>query len=468
MWRPGPTGKIVARHRGDEFTFTSELALPWVDSVSNVEFSGLADDIETDEGDENTSNAGFGTGDDPEPIDDDPSGFLAGMSRDARNGGNIDPTFIPDETEAKNRIIARSNNVNLSARTRGAVGSQAGLIGSVMETAKRQIRRGADFTLPKVATSHFHPDNVVPPVPHVLTETTSPSGDTDTSPPPPPAQPEPSGTGTPPTDPTPSGPEPDPMGDHGKGRPWGAPGPVHERKKQQREVRVETPDAGVILLDAEELLRKFLDVDQTLRDDFFTDIASLVGTVPAAVLAARIVKELGIKDQVRETVIKGRPVLVISGYAGNRSILSGTVYKLGNPEVVSLGLGRKGETKNLIRVHRIVAVAYTTIDILHAFLQDEAEMSVHFGRLAADFAKLAAVAGATVIAGALIAPVALPAGVVALFGFVIGVGVGVGLNWLDDNRLEKEIAKWLDEFGKIPQLPENRSDPTRLRSRYYP
>ena len=153
-------GKIIGRHRGDAFVFTAHPTLPWVDSVNSVEFSGLADAIEVDDGD-----AGFGTGDDPEPVDDDPSGFLEGMSRTAQSGGAIDPTKIPSETEVKDRILKRAQRVNLSERTLGDLDANAEIIGTILATTDRQIKRGVAFSLPKVATPHFHPDNVVPPDP---------------------------------------------------------------------------------------------------------------------------------------------------------------------------------------------------------------------------------------------------------------------------------------------------------------
>ena len=153
-------GKIIGRHRGDAFVFTAHPTLPWVDSVSEVEFADLPDAIEADPGD-----TGFGTGDDPG--DDDPSGFLEGMSRTARSGGSVSPSNIPTEAEAREKFVKRAGRVNLSTATRAALGSKADSIAGVLATTDRQIKRGVDVKVGKVAKPFgmFSPDNVVPPDP---------------------------------------------------------------------------------------------------------------------------------------------------------------------------------------------------------------------------------------------------------------------------------------------------------------
>ena len=153
-------GKIIARHRGDEFLFTAHPTLPWVDSVSDVEFADLPDAIEADPGD-----TGFGTGGDPG--DDDPSGFLEGMSRTAQSGGSVSPSNIPTAAEAREKFIKRAERVKLSTATRAALGSKADSIAGVLATTDRQIKRGVDVKVGKVAKPFelFSPDNNVPPDP---------------------------------------------------------------------------------------------------------------------------------------------------------------------------------------------------------------------------------------------------------------------------------------------------------------
>jgi hypothetical protein len=173
-------GKVIARHRGGEFVFTSRPSLPWVNTAKETEIGTLPDDIEADPGD-----TGSGVGDDP--FDDDPSGFLEGMSKKAQIGGTIDLSTIADGKDAKSKIIKRAEALKLSSATRGKVGSVADTVKGVFETTQDLKRWGIEVKVPKIARSDLivSPDLELPP-PDPAT-----FGDDLSAPPAPPAPPAP-------------------------------------------------------------------------------------------------------------------------------------------------------------------------------------------------------------------------------------------------------------------------------------
>jgi hypothetical protein len=304
-------GKVIARHKTEDFLFTTELKLPWVGSVSNVEFTGLAASIESDDGD-----GAFGTGDDPEPIDDDPNGTLSGISRRAETGGIIDPTFIPDANETRNTLINRSRHVNLSEGTRGELGAQAALIGRVMANAKELAQLGEKLEVPKVATPWVDPDTNVPIPQHVLTEP-KPEPSPEPAPPPKPdagtnrkgqmgRKPRPATDGT--TDPAPN--------TNGKG----------QMGRQQAKLKVE--------MSKQETEVAVFDLQELLESAYGKQTPTVVGAAAAIFEARKILKGLGIQGRYFTKDVGGKTHVIIKGRRGLRAQLSGTRYLASNPKMV--------------------------------------------------------------------------------------------------------------------------------------
>ena len=412
-------GKIIARHRGDEFVFTAGTTLPWVKSVSEVEFADLPDAIEADPGD-----TGFGTGDDPG--DDDPSGFLEGMSRTAQSGGSISPSNIPTEAEARQKFIKRAERVKLSTATRAALGSKTDSIAGVLATTDRQIKRGVDVKVGKVAKPFelFSPDNNVP---------------TDPAPPVPQA-------GTAPTGPTLSGPEPDPAGDHAKPKPWYAPGPVHERKMAALEVEVSIRGTELAIVDFQELL----------IGKHGENIPNIAGAAATLIEARKILGELGVKGKFYAKELNGKIYVIIRGRAGMRKLLTGTRYLASDPKIIAFGIGAVPWTLSTVRVGLVVITADVAVETMNAIISDETDMADYLGKVGPSVAKaaVATVAG-HVLAGLAIVTIAPLGGIVAtgiFFSIAIGVVLDMAFGEEEEKQLAEKIRAYLQKNEELTRL----------------
>lgn len=165
-------------------------------------------------------------------------------------------------------------------------------------------------------------------------------------------------------------------------------------------------------------------------------------------MLVQLVAELGIGvNQLYVRHYAGRAHIILRGYAGNRSVLTGTRYAATHPRLITLGIGRAA-VQHAVRSGGILTIqlvtAYRVVDYL---LTDTYTLTQLVGRLATDVVKVGAVVGVSLAVEAGLAMVpwvasvaALPLAVVILAGF----GTAMTLDYLDKqygltDRLIKEL-----------------------------
>lgn len=162
----------------------------------------------------------------------------------------------------------------------------------------------------------------------------------------------------------------------------------------------------------------------------------------------------------------GKPHIVLKGYPGLRSILTGTRYGVQNAKVVRMGLGKYGGVNAAKSGGVLTIILVTAYRVVDYFLRDDATLAQLFGSLATDIVKVGVATGVSIAAATMTAAagtmmVSSGSATAALLGsfviaigplaaaIVIGVGVSYALTKLDEKYgvTDKVIAA-LDEISE--------------------
>lgn len=148
----------------------------------------------------------------------------------------------------------------------------------------------------------------------------------------------------------------------------------------------------------------------------------------------------------------GKAHIIFKGRAGVRAILTGTKYGVQNAKVINMGLGRAGVRASAKGGTILSIFLLTAWNIADYVVRDEATLSQLIGSIAADVTKAAIAGGIGYAAGALM--VGTVVGTFALgplaVAVVVGIGVGVALDWIDNRfqltqKLQAKLQDLMDE-----------------------
>jgi hypothetical protein len=94
-----------------------------------------------------------------------------------------------------------------------------------------------------------------------------------------------------------------------------------------------------------------------------------------------VCKDLGLTGRAIPKVIKGRQYIVLSGYAGLRNYLPGTVYSASNRKIIQMAIGSMGVTNMVKSGARLTICLTVPLTILECFLKDQSTMSSLIGHV---------------------------------------------------------------------------------------
>lgn len=144
----------------------------------------------------------------------------------------------------------------------------------------------------------------------------------------------------------------------------------------------------------------------------------------------------------------GKPHIILKGHAGLRKILTGTKYGIKNPKVVTMGLGKAGAVKAAKSGGILTIVLMTAYRVVDYVITDEATLSQLVGRLATDIVKVGITTGASIAAASFVAGVTTLAIGPILAVVIVGVGVSMLLDNLDEKYgISDRIITGLDEIS---------------------
>lgn len=153
---------------------------------------------------------------------------------------------------------------------------------------------------------------------------------------------------------------------------------------------------------------------------------------------------LGIKATVEVNHL-GNEIIKFSGWPNIRKILNAPRFRLDNPKVVDVGIGKYGLKNSIVSGARLtfyVAAAYRTVDFI---LNDETTLARYIGSLAADVVKIGIASAVSWGLGA----VAMTFTSFALGPLVIAVGFGLAtsitLNYFDEKyELTDKVVAYIE------------------------
>jgi hypothetical protein len=126
-------------------------------------------------------------------------------------------------------------------------------------------------------------------------------------------------------------------------------------------------------------------------------------------------------------VINGRQYIILTGYAGFRTYLPGTIYTANNRKIIQMAIGELG-LKNMVKNGARLTICLTVpLTILECILRDHTTMSQIIGHVASDLIKvgisslISAIVGLAV--GSVTTVAVFPIAVTILCGAIIGMGL---------------------------------------------
>ena len=188
--------------------------------------------------------------------------------------------------------------------------------------------------------------------------------------------------------------------------------------------------------------------------------APYISPILDAYTLSLVCKDLGLKGKAVAKVINGRQYIVLSGYAGLRTYLPGTVYSMKNRKIIQMAIGTLG-IKNMVRSGaRLTICLAVPLTILECILNDYATMASLIGNVASDLAKIGIGAILSAIAGLTIGAVMSTAVLPIIATITVSVLSGIALEAIDSrygltDKLVAIIEQYQQDFVRKKQAVEN-------------
>ncbi|EIA1769887.1 type VI secretion system PAAR protein [Vibrio parahaemolyticus] len=130
----------------------------------------------------------------------------------------------------------------------------------------------------------------------------------------------------------------------------------------------------------------------------------------------------------------GQDYVIIKGYKKHlKTLVKGNRWRANNPQVVQLGLGTKNMARNMLKVGLVVDIAFAIgINAVDVYVHDEKTMEDLVGRSGADIVKGVVATGAGTLIAVIFATAGAPVLVSGLLFAGVSVGMGLALDWADN------------------------------------
>ena len=183
-------------------------------------------------------------------------------------------------------------------------------------------------------------------------------------------------------------------------------------------------------------------------------LAGYVAPAKDSLTAMQLCRELGIHGRVAvTTAADGSSYVIVKGYPGTRTILTGTRYLTTHPKIVRLAIGRVGLAGTVLEGGMLTIVLYAGIDVLDYILNEHATLAMLSANLATDLLKVGVSSVAAAAVGLIIGGMTTVAAGPLLAAIFVGTGTAIALDMIDrqygvTERLAEAIADYAQELGK--------------------
>lgn len=183
--------------------------------------------------------------------------------------------------------------------------------------------------------------------------------------------------------------------------------------------------------------------------------ANYVSTILDIKTGLTLIKDLGVNGKIVFKAVNGKQYVIFKGFAGNRSIFTGTRYLAKNPKIIDMAIGRIGVNKSVLYGARITIFMVVPLNALNYILSDQQTLSQLIGTTATDLMKVGAASAIASIAGTATATLTTLAAGPIIVAIAVGVASSLALDALDKkfgvtNALIKAIDNTYDNtFGEF-------------------
>lgn len=195
---------------------------------------------------------------------------------------------------------------------------------------------------------------------------------------------------------------------------------------------------------------------KTLDGYTFSDtktIGSYYVPVTDAIVVQKILKDLGISGQAILKNVDNKSYVILKGYPGKRSVLTGTRYLSSNPKIIKMAIGTKAVNHSILKGSLVTLAITIPLSVVDVCMKDEFSMGRLIGTVASDITKVLISSGVAGIAAMAVGAVTTIAAGPLIAAIFVGVAVGMALESLDQRygitdklieAIEKEMSSFYD------------------------
>jgi hypothetical protein len=178
------------------------------------------------------------------------------------------------------------------------------------------------------------------------------------------------------------------------------------------------------------------------------NVAPYVSPILDTGTLALVIKDLGLTGKAIPKVINKRQYIILTGYAGLRKYLPGTIYSANNRKIIQMAIGEMG-IKNMVKGGARLTICLTVpLTILECILEDRATMSQVIGHVSSDLIKVGISSLISAMAGLVVGSCITVATAPIIVTIICGVFVGMGLEAIDKHYgLTDKLVAALEKLG---------------------
>ncbi|MGH1471538.1 MAG: hypothetical protein ACRBCS_10115 [Cellvibrionaceae bacterium] len=201
------------------------------------------------------------------------------------------------------------------------------------------------------------------------------------------------------------------------------------------------------IISAEDLISLWKEkTGKTSLEDIGSATSQFASPVIDSLTALKLVNDLGLNGKIETKIIKGKAYVIFKGYAGQRSIFSGTRYLANHPKVIDMAIGSRGVGNAVISGARLTIYLTIPLTIAKFILEDDKTMSRLIGTLATDIVKVGISTMLAGLTGLAVAAITTLAAGPLIAAIAVGVVSSIALNALDDQfQITEKLISAMEE-----------------------
>jgi hypothetical protein len=172
------------------------------------------------------------------------------------------------------------------------------------------------------------------------------------------------------------------------------------------------------------------------------NVAPYVSPILDTGTLALVIKDLGLTGKAIPKVINGRQYIILTGYAGLRKYLPGTIYTINNRKIIQMAIGEMGINDMVKSGARLTICLTVPLTILECILRDQTTMTQIVGHVYSDLIKVGISSLISAIAGLVVGSFVTFAIVPIAVTIAVGIFTGIALEAIDTHYglIDKLVA----------------------------